>query len=198
MKYKHIVFDFGNVLGRFDEDDILSHFFYNKADFPVLKKAIFENWKALDAGAIDYEENITHAVSLVPDHLKESVRSFFQDWNKYLTPLTQTWELVRELKDKGYSLYILSNASVNFAEHASQYDITKEFDGIVFSAVIQMLKPNPNIYQYLFDTYHLDPSECFFIDDLEENIAAARNLGMDGIVFTGNINAVKDAIGIGK
>lgn len=61
-----------------------------------------------------------------------------------------------------------------------------------------MLKPNPNIYQYLFDTYHLDPSECFFINDLEENIAAARNLGMDGIVFTGNINAVKDAIGIGK
>lgn len=196
MKYKHIIFDFGNVLGRFDEDDILSHFCHNKADFPVLKKAIFENWKALDAGAIDYEENITHAVSLVPDHLKESVRSFFQDWNKYLTPLTQTWELVRELKDKGYSLYILSNASVNFAEHASQYEITKEFDGIIFSAVIQKLKPEPDIYRYLFDTYSLKPSECFFIDDCEENIIAARSLGMDGIIFTGDTEAVKAAIGI--
>lgn len=196
MKYKHIIFDFGNVLGRFDEDYILGKFCKNEAAFPILKKAIFENWKALDAGSIDYEENVAHAVTLVPEHLKETVVRFFQDWNKYLTPLTQTWELVRELKDKGYSLYILSNASVNFAEHASQYEITKEFDGIVFSAVIQMLKPNPNIYQHLFATYHLDPSECFFIDDLEENIATARSLGMDGIIFTGDTEAVKAAIGI--
>ena len=196
MKYRHIVFDFGNVLGRFDEDYILGKFCKNEADFPLLKKAIFENWQALDAGSIDYEENVAHAMTLVPEYLQETVFRFFQDWNKYLTPLTQTWELVRELKSKGYSLYILSNASVNFAEHAGQYDITQEFDGIVFSAVIQMLKPNPDIYRYLFDTYHLDPSECFFVDDLEENIAAAGSLGMEGIVFTGDINTVKNAIGI--
>lgn len=196
MKYRHIVFDFGNVLGRFDEDYILGKFCKNEADFPLLKKAIFENWQALDAGSIDYEENVAHAMTLVPEYLQETVFRFFQDWNKYLTPLTQTWELVRELKSKGYSLYILSNASVNFAEHAGQYDITQEFDGIVFSAVIQMLKPNPDIYRYLFDTYHLDPSDCFFVDDLEENIAAAGSLGMEGIVFTGDINTVKNAIGI--
>lgn len=196
MKYKHIIFDFGNVLGRFDEDYILGKFCKNEAAFPILKKAIFENWKALDAGSIDYEENVAHAVTLVPEYLKETVARFFQDWNKYLTPLTQTWELVRELKDKGYSLYILSNASVNFAEHASQYEITKEFDGIVFSAVIQKLKPEPDIYRYLFDTYSLKPSECFFIDDCVENIIAARSLGMDGIIFTGDTEAVKAAIGI--
>lgn len=196
MKYKHIIFDFGNVLGRFDEDYILGKFCKNEAAFPILKKAIFENWKALDAGSIDYEENVAHAVTLVPEHLKETVVRFFQDWNKYLTPLAQTWELVRELKDKGYSLYILSNASVNFAEHASQYDITKEFDGIVFSAVIQKLKPEPDIYRYLFDTYSLKPSECFFIDDCVENIIAARSLGMDGIIFTGDTEAVKAAIRI--
>ena len=41
----------------------------------------------------------------------------------------------------------------------------------------------------------LDPKECFFIDDLEKNINAARSLGMDGIVFNGNIDDVKKAIG---
>ena len=35
----------------------------------------------------------------------------------------------------------------------------------------------------------------FFIDDLEKNINAARSLGMDGIVFNGNIDDVKKAIG---
>ena len=44
-------------------------------------------------------------------------------------------------------------------------------------------------------TFSLDPKECFFIDDLEKNINAARSLGMDGIVFNGNIDDVKKAIG---
>lgn len=52
-------------------------------------------------------------------------------------------------------------------------------------------KPDPAIYRYLFETFSLDPKECFFIDDLEKNINAARSLGMDGIVFNGNIDDVK-------
>ena len=58
-----------------------------------------------------------------------------------------------------------------------------------------MAKPAPEIYRYLFDTFHLAPSECFFIDDTEANILAGRELGMDGIVFTGDVEAVKKAVG---
>ena len=58
-----------------------------------------------------------------------------------------------------------------------------------------MAKPDPAIYQYLFHTFSLDPKECFFIDDLAPNIAAARSLGMDGMIFQGNIDDVKKAIG---
>lgn len=51
------------------------------------------------------------------------------------------------------------------------------------------------MYRYLFETYSLDPAECFFIDDLRENIEAGRALGMDGIIFDGDLDAVKTAIG---
>ena len=59
-----------------------------------------------------------------------------------------------------------------------------------------MAKPDPAIYRYLFETFSLNPRECFFIDDLEENIEIGRSLGMDGLVFTGDIDKVKAAVGM--
>ena len=43
--------------------------------------------------------------------------------------------------------------------------------------------------------FDLKAEECFFIDDLEPNINAAKEAGMGGLVFTGDINEVKKAIG---
>ena len=70
-----------------------------------------------------------------------------------------------------------SVAPVYFAEWASDYDLLKKFSGTVFSAPLKMAKPDPQIYRYLFDTFSLKPEECFFIDDLKENIEAAERLG---------------------
>lgn len=194
MKYKNIIFDFGNVLASFNEDDMLSHFCTNTADFPILKKAVFSDWQGLDEGSLLLEDCIQKALSVVPERLKSTVLDYFDNWYKHLTPLTQTWDFIKELKANGYSVYILSNAPVQFAENASYYEIVNEFDGIVFSAPIRLAKPEPKIYQYLFETYHLKPEECFFLDDKKPNIEAGQKLGMDGIVFTGDIKAVKNAI----
>lgn len=137
---------------------------------------------------------IAQAVSKVPPHLIVKVLEYFDSWYKHLKPLEQTWNFIKELKANGYHTYILSNAPVQFAANASYYEIVKEFDGIVFSGPLKIFKPAPDIYQYLFDTYNLKPEECFFLDDKEENIRAGQALGMDGIVFTGDIEAVKRAI----
>ena len=51
----------------------------------------------------------------------------------------------------------------------------------------------PEIYRLLFDKWDLDPQDCFFLDDKPENIEAAKKAGMNGIVFTGDIEAVKAA-----
>ena len=94
-------------------------------------------------------------------------------------------------------LYILSNAPIFFEEHADFFEITRLFDGAVYSGSIKKFKPNPDIYQHLFDTFSLDPSDCFFMDDKPENIKAAQKLGMNGMVFTGeNLSEIKHAIGL--
>ena len=54
---------------------------------------------------------------------------------------------------------------------------------MVVSGKVKMMKPEPAIYDYLLNTHSLNPKETIFIDDLEENILAAKLKGIHGIVF---------------
>ncbi len=194
MKYKNIIFDFGNVIGRFNGRYILQHFCSSEEDYQILAGSIFSRWPDLDKGTLDYELNIETVASEVPARLEENVRTFFRDWPVYVDLLPQTVDFIRELRQTDAKIYLLSNASTYFAEWFSDREPIKDFDGIVFSAPLKMAKPEPEIYQYLFNRFDLRPEDCFFIDDLEENIQTGRSLGMDGIVFTGDIDAVKNSI----
>lgn len=194
MKYKNIVFDFGNVIGKFDGHYILRQFCSSEQDLELLFDVIFSGWGELDKGTVDYNENIENVVRRVPARLEDTVRSFFRGWPEHIIPIRQTADFIRELKDRKIPIYLLSNAPTYFAEWAQRIDTLRLFDGIVFSAPLKMAKPEPEIYQYLFQTYDLKPEECFFIDDLEKNIRAAKEAGMDGIIFTGSIDEVKEKI----
>lgn len=194
MKYKNIVFDFGNVIGKFDGHYILRQFCSSEQDLELLFDVIFSGWGELDKGTVDYNENIENVVRRVPARLEDTVRSFFRGWPEHIIPIRQTADFIRELKDRKVPIYLLSNAPTYFAEWAQRIDTLRLFGGIVFSAPLKMAKPEPAIYQYLFQTYDLKPEECFFIDDLEKNIRAAKEAGMDGIIFTGSIDEVKEKI----
>ena len=194
MKYKNIVFDFGNVIGKFDGHYILRQFCSSEQDLGLLFDVIFSGWGELDKGTVDYNENIENVVRRVPARLEDTVRSFFRGWPEHIIPIRQTADFIRELKDRKIPIYLLSNAPTYFAEWAQRIDTLRLFDGIVFSAPLKMAKPEPAIYQYLFQTYDLKPEECFFIDDLEKNIRAAKEAGVDGIIFIGSIDEVKEKI----
>ena len=56
-------------------------------------------------------------------------------------------------------------------------------DGGVFSCYVQLIKPDPEIYRTLLEKYGLQAEECLFIDDREDNVVAARELGMQAIRF---------------
>lgn len=196
MKYKNIIFDFGNVVGRFDGRYLLSRFCSSEADCELLGSVIFRQWKELDEGSIDYDAYAEESVRLLPDHLAGAARDFFRTWPDHVELLDGTVDFIEELTRRNVPVYLLSNASVFFADYALEhYGILKKFSGVVFSAPLKTAKPDPSMYRYLFETYCLDPAECFFIDDLRENIEAGRALGMDGIIFDGDLDAVKTAIG---
>ena len=196
MKYKNIIFDFGNVIGRFNGLYLLRQFCSSEEDVQALSGSIYGDWASLDKGTVDYETYVEETVSRVPERLEKTVRTFFREWPGYVDFIPQTVRFIDELKETDAHIYLLSNASTYFAEWFSDSDVLKKFDGIVFSAPLKMAKPEPGIYRYLFETFQLVPEECFFIDDLKENIEAGLSLGMDGIIFKGDIEEVRRMIGL--
>ena len=194
MKYRNIIFDFGNVLATFDAEYIMKKFWAEEEDLPFLMDTMSSIRLDLDEGTLDYHETMQKVLSEIPAKYHDAMEKFFLYWYREMPPILDNWKLARELKAAGYGVYLLSNADMKFAEECLYYDVLKLFDGIIISAVVKCNKPKAPIYHALFDTYHLDPKDCFFIDDREENIEAGRALGMEGIVFTGDVKAVRDAI----
>ena len=92
-------------------------------------------------------------------------------------------ELVRELKGKGYHLYVLSNAGTDLRDYFDRIPGAECFEGIMVSAEEKLLKPMPAIYEGLAKKFELDLGECVFIDDAPANIEVAIQTGMRGIQF---------------
>lgn len=103
--------------------------------------------------------------------------------------------LQKENNKKKHSLYILSNMDKEIIEYFyKEYpDIFHLFDGLVYSAEINLLKPNPKIYEYLLKKYSLNPDECIFIDDQKENIEAAQTLRITSILCN-DFNELKEKL----
>ena len=184
---KNIIFDMGNVLMRFDPMALASHFASSQEDQKLLCEHVFSGpeWYALDAGSIDEEDALSSILSMMPSRLHAAAEEAFRNWDRYFGPIQETNDYARSLKERGYKLYLLSNAGVRFARYRTRIPVYDCFDGVIVSAYVRQVKPDRAIYETLFSTYELEPAECFFIDDNEHNVAAALACGMQGLVFTG-------------
>ena len=92
---------------------------------------------------------------------------------------------IRELKEKGYRIYILSNWSKPAYEANLETNLCflKEIDGAVMSFMEGVIKPDPQIYELICNRYEIDPKEAVFLDDNADNIEGARAFGLNAIHF---------------
>jgi putative hydrolase of the HAD superfamily len=91
---------------------------------------------------------------------------------------------IKGLRAKGYRVYYLSNFSYKaYVECADALDFLPYADGGILSYLDKVIKPGREIYELLLSRYGLKAEECVFLDDMEENVEAARRLGFAGIVF---------------
>ena len=85
------------------------------------------------------------------------------------------WRCCASCAARGLKLYGLSNMSATiFAYLDGRHDFFKLFDGIVVSAAVKLLKPEPAIYEHLRERFELDFAESVFIDDMTRNVESAR------------------------
>lgn len=182
---RNIIFDIGNTLISFNPMEYLKKEFGNKDIINTLNKTIFKSpeWLSLDRGAITEEEAVLRFCSRQPS-LEKQIKYVMENWNQMHIPMDESIELLNYLKSTGCSIYLLSNYHEKAFDFIyNKFSFIKEADGMVISYQVKLMKPEKEIYEALLKKYSLKPHETYFIDDLEENIEAARKLGIHGICF---------------
>ena len=98
-------------------------------------------------------------------------------------PAMLAWQ--RQLKAQGLRTAILSNMGDSVLESVERnFTWIHGFDVLVWSFQTGLAKPDPAIYRILLDRLGVPAEETLFLDDKQENIDAARALGMNALVFT--------------
>lgn len=186
---KNIIFDMGNVLIDFNPMQYVGELHLaNREEEEKVFKAAYLNFKSIymDYGRITEEEFVNHVVEGIGEEYRDKIKELIINWHKYLTPIKGMEEIVKELKDKGYKIYLLSNAGFSQHDYWDRIPASKYFDGKVVSCDVGEVKPFREIYEALYKKFNIKPEESFFIDDLIINVFGANRTGMEGYVFTGS------------
>jgi putative hydrolase of the HAD superfamily len=107
-------------------------------------------------------------------------------WSCIFLPETLLPEEMIESLRKRYRVMLLSNTNaLHYDMLEQQYPILKHFDHYVLSYKVGAMKPSPKIYEEALRHAEARPEECFYTDDVPAFVEAAKNLGIDAVVFEG-------------
>ena len=190
----NIVFDFGAVLFTWRPADLLRQHLPDHANTPeraqALASAVFHHadWLDFDRGVVELEQVIerTSARLQLP---RSGLDALLGVIGERLTPMTDTVALLQGLVERrdthgDVRLFFLSNMPEPYSRVLEQrHEFLQWFDGGVFSGDVQLIKPDPAIFELLAQRHDLEPQRTVFIDDLRSNVQAARELGWHGIHF---------------
>ncbi len=196
---RNIVFDIGNVLTDFRWKDFLRDKGFDEQMIGRIAKASVESplWKEYDRGEMESEELLREFIKQDPQ-IEEELHRAYDDIHGIVTPRDYAIPWVRELKEKGYGVYYLSNFSDKaYDECADSLAFIPYTDGGILSFQDKVVKPEPQIYLLLLERFGLKAEECVFLDDTPENIEAAKALGFYGIVFRSREQALAELAELG-
>jgi putative hydrolase of the HAD superfamily len=181
---KTIIFDLGGVVlnrGIW----IFEEYFSKKFNLPLEK--IFQimiktHYKDYFSGKITEEEYWKNCLENL---------NIKTDWKKLRKKLINSFDtqkkvikIIQNLKQKGYEIGLLSDQTKEWwPELNKKYNLSKNFDFIIISALEKISKPDPKIYLLTLSKTKSKPEECIYIDDLEHNLLPAKKLGMQTILF---------------
>jgi putative hydrolase of the HAD superfamily len=194
---KNVVFDMGGVLMKYEPIVFARPHVDSDEDARLVAAEVFggREWPLQDAGVVDAETIGWTAATRLPARLGEAAMQTALHWFDEREYYDGADTAIRELKARGYGIYLLSNAGVQFDQYKETLPAWECFDGAVVSAFVHLMKPDPRIFSLLADTYGLACDECLFVDDVEINVEGARRAGMHGLVYTGEMGDVFAALG---
>ena len=197
-KIKNVIFDFGGVLMDWNPRYLYRNLFESESEMEFFLQNVCTNeWNVQQDAGKPLQQATAEKIKEFPDY-KNLIEKYYGQWEIMLkSDIYQNTYLVKLLKDKGYRVFGLTNWSAEtFPIAYKRYSVFQEFEDIVVSGEIKMIKPNPEIYEFALNKFGIEADETLFIDDNAANIATAHDLGFSTIHLTEDINLEQKLISI--
>ncbi len=184
MTIKTIIFDFGGVLvhlndpqprealaARYDmTGDELANFIYRQESAPLATVG--------EMTAKEHWDKVGKKFNLLPHEVDAFKKEF---WDGDIVDFEMI-DFIRDLRPH-YTTALLSNAWDDLRESLIEWEIIDAFEHIFISAELGLAKPDQEIYQHVIDNLDCEAHEAVFLDDMLENVEAARQAGLNAIHF---------------
>lgn len=197
---KAIIFDMGGVLILNE----IKQVYLKLADLlgvngNSLVELIHSNKQNFMKGAYSAED----FSSLIKNHFKlrdETAEDIVRKWKEAFSELLivndDLYDIIRRLK-KSYVIGLVTDAPDLHARINREKKLYEPFKPLIISCKVGLVKPQREIFELVLKELKLKPEECVFIDDVEQNIAAAKSMGFKTLQFKNNEQFVKELKGLG-
>lgn len=191
MKFKAVIFDFGNVIINIEFQRIYQTFAkFTSKPVTYIEKRITEDqiFRRYESGQFtdeEFREVIRQTLGFpLSDHEVDTA------WNAILLDIpTDRIDLIHNIRQK-YPVYLLSNTNNIHISASNNYlkkvhgikNLDILFDKLYLSYEMGMWKPDAEIYHEVLRSNKLQPNEVIFFDDNQHNIESAKAIGMQTIL----------------
>jgi glucose-1-phosphatase len=179
-----VIFDLGNVLVAVDEGHAVDR----------LARRTGKSRQEID----EYARGTPHAMNLALGKLTR--RQFFETvardlafdgtynefasiWAEIFTPIEPMIALAQSLKNRVRRLVLSNTNAIHMDYILERFRFLDDFDALILSHEVGLLKPDAAIYKLALAKCGLVAARTVFIDDLEVNVAGARQVGLHAIQF---------------
>lgn len=182
---KNIVFDIGDVILNFDFNRVVDKYTSDPQDKEFILNNILntKDWQGftlIDKGYLTIDEAITIVLKNTNHKKDELITKVFKHYFLYCHFNEQVLDLIKRLKTR-YKIYLLSNINEYTFNFIKDSGLFERVDGYILSFQVHQVKPEEEIYKNLIHKYNIKAYESLFIDDTQDNIKTAKNLGFEAI-----------------
>ena len=186
MSPRAVLWDFGNVIVRWDPRTLYSKIFPDPAERDrFLGHVCTMAWHAPTDCGVSFAENCAALAAAHPHH-EAAIWAWHRRWDEMFSgPIAETEAAIERLHARGVPQYGLSNIShETLATTLAMSPAFARLTGVVASGLEGVMKPDPAIFRLAAERAGLAPGELLFVDDSARNIEAAAALGFDVHHFT--------------
>jgi 2-haloacid dehalogenase/putative hydrolase of the HAD superfamily len=183
---KAVVWDFGNVIVRWDPRTLYSKIFPDPAERDrFLAEVCTMAWHLETDRGMSFADNCARLIAQHPHHEAE-IRAWHERWDEMFSgAIPETEAAIEALHAAGVPQFGLSNISTEtVASTMAKSPAFGRLRDVIVSGAERMMKPEPAIYRLAAERFGHPPADMLFVDDSAANIAAARAEGFDVHHFT--------------